>query len=122
MDNSKEMLFGALVALTQQNEISWKICHDQFSDAIFDGASVFGHIYESEVKGKRVLFFRFTYEFADENDVLRKDFSFRLVVLDEEGLSETEIDDKWTLSILYEIVREKCHGVSGWIHEVVKSF
>lgn len=112
-----EQLASALVVLTQKNTIRWH-CSDRNINKLFDGGTVDGHIYESDVYGKTVLIFRYAYDYTDEYDHSHRDYSFRLEVLGEDQ-PEMEADGKYNLSILYDVVREASHNVDEWAQEVV---
>lgn len=120
MSIATEQLISALVALTQEEKISWSLSGPR-RGILFDEGIVNGHVYESNINGKEVLLFRYTYEYSDEFERIQRDYSFRLTVLDGGGVSETEIDDKYSLWTLYDIVRESCHNVAEWADEVIKS-
>jgi hypothetical protein len=114
----------ALIKLTQTKSIRWTVLDREpiCLSSLFDGENLDGYIYESEVNNKTVLLFRFMYDYIDEHDTVRRDFSYRLVIADSSGIPETEMDGKYKycLDILYDIVRESCHDVSNWAREVVE--
>lgn len=120
MSIATEQLISALVALTQEEKISWSLSGPR-RGILFDAGVINGHVYESNIKEKEVLLFRYTYEYSDECDRIQRDYSFRLTVLDGDGFPETEIDDKYSLWTLFDIVRESCHHVAEWADEVIKS-
>ncbi|MDR2115140.1 MAG: hypothetical protein LBP87_02040 [Planctomycetaceae bacterium] len=122
-DTLEKQLPIALIKLTQAKVIRWKILNrGQINLTLFDGGFLDGYVYETEVNNKTVLLFRFTYDYTDEHDIVRHDFSYRLVISDSSGIPETEMDGKYKycLDILYDIVRESCHDVSNWAKEVVE--
>jgi hypothetical protein len=125
-ESMEKQLPIALIKLTQKKTIHWEIL-DVYEHAnrlllLFDDGIVDGYIYQSIVNDKTVLLFRFTYKYTDEFGTSHRDFSYRLVISDPFGIPETEIDDKYkySLDILYDIVRESCHNVSNWAREVVE--
>lgn len=118
MSSSNGELITSLIFLTQQEKIRWRIS-DHPAD-VFDDIEISGYIYEGIFNNKKVLLFRFTYLFGDDED-LRRSFSYRLILSDLDGVSEMEIDNKYLLQTLYDIVRNECHGVTDWIQEVIDS-
>jgi hypothetical protein len=122
-DTLEKQLPIALIKLTQTKSIRWKMLdREQINSSLFDGGNIDGYVYESEVNNKTVLLFRFTYDYVNEDDAVQRDFSYRLIIADSSGIPETEMDGKYKycLDILYDIVRESCHGVANWAREVVK--
>ncbi|MDR1270085.1 MAG: hypothetical protein LBK82_11230 [Planctomycetaceae bacterium] len=113
----------ALIKLTQTKTICWENLNiEQTSRLLSDGESIDGYVYKSIVNSKTVLLFRFMYNCIDEDNIHYRDFSYRLVISDSSGVPETEIEGKYkyNLDILYDMVRESCHGVSNWAREVVE--
>lgn len=122
MNDINNKLVNTLIILTQQGNIHWKMANTRLPMDVLEGDSVDGYAYESEVHEKRVVIFRFIFKYLDDDDLFKKGYSFRLAVFGKEGFSEMKFDDELALSTLYEIVQEKCHGVTEWINEVVESF
>lgn len=124
MNVSIPKLVTALTILTQKGEIQWHLSDSVGPTQLYDGGVVDGHIYEAKVKDKVVRLLRYSYGFDDDYGKSYRDFSFRLITLGYDvGAAlqpETEIDDKSVLGLLYDLVRETCHGVDDWAEDVVQ--
>ncbi len=117
MSRSTEELVSALIVLTQKKDIRWKVVIVK-CDSLFDGVRVDGPVYKSEVNNKTITLMRYSCtDYSVCFDTVYPDYSFRLVI----GDDETELDDnKYALGLLYDVVRDSCHGVDDWFEDVVE--